>query len=66
MMTWVRRASWLLMWAGLIVAVIYHQEMLGRPDVDVQRIFAGAVVAIAIGLIGVYLTRRPGDGGFGF
>ena len=61
-----RRVSWVLMWCGLIVAVVTHQDMLGRPDIDIQRIFIGAVVAVAIGLIGIYLTRRPGDGGFGF
>ena len=61
-----RRVSWGVMWCGLIVAVVTHQDMLGTPDIFVQRIFIGAVIAIAIGLIGIYFTRRSGDGGFGF
>ena len=61
-----RRVSWAVMWCGLIVAVVTHQDMLGTPDAVVQRIFISAVVAVALGLLGIYLTRRSGDGGFGF
>lgn len=65
-MRWLRSASWLLLWGGLIVAVILHQDMLQGPDGATVTMFTGAVIVIAIGLCGLYITRRPGDGGFGF
>lgn len=54
------------MWTGLVVAVINHQDVLAGIDGTSVRIFAGGLIAVAIGLLGIYLTRRPGDSGFGF
>ena len=54
------------MWAGLVIAVINHQDVLAGTNELSVKVFAGALVAIAVGLLGLYCTRRPGDGGFGF
>ena len=65
-MIWFRRLSWLVMWSGLITAVIQHQDVLAGVGGLSVRIFTGALIAVALGLIGLYLTRRPDDNGFGF
>ena len=65
-MIWLRRLSWCVMWAGLVIAVINHQDVLAGVGGLSVRVFTGAVIAIAIGLLGLYLTRRPDDNGFGF
>ena len=54
------------MWAGLLIAVFNHQDVLAGMGGLSARVFTGAVIAIAIGLLGIYITRRPGDNGFGF
>ncbi|MEM6496666.1 MAG: hypothetical protein AAGB04_09985 [Pseudomonadota bacterium] len=65
-MTWLRRLSWCVMWAGLLIAVLYHRDVLAGTGGLSASVFTGSVIAIAIGLLGIYLTRRPGDSGFGF
>ena len=65
-MIWFRRLSWVVMWAGLITAVLQHQDVLAGVNGLSVRIFTGAMIAVALGLLGLYLTRRPGDSGFGF
>lgn len=65
-MIWLRRLSWCVMWAGLIIAVINHQDVLAGDDGSSVEVFTGAVIAIALGLLGVYLTRSPDDNRFGF
>ncbi|MEM8975429.1 MAG: hypothetical protein AAGD43_25485 [Pseudomonadota bacterium] len=65
-MIWLRRLSWCVMWAGLLIAVLNHQDVLAGMGGLSTRVFTGAVLAIAIGLLGIYITRRPGDSGFGF
>ena len=65
-MIWFRRLSWVVMWAGLITAVLQHQDVLAGVNGLSARIFTGAMIAVALGLLGLYLTRRPGDSGFGF
>ena len=65
-MIWFRRLSCVVIWAVLITAVLQHQDVLAGVNGLSVRIFTGAMIAVALGLLGLYLTRRPGDSGFGF
>lgn len=65
-MTWLRRLSWIVVGGGLVIAVMHHQDVLAGVGGLSLQMFTGAVIAIAIGLLGLYATRRPGDDGFGF
>ena len=65
-MIWLRRISWGVMWIGPLIAVIKHQDVLAGTDDASVKVFAGGLIAIAISLLGIYSTRRPGDDGFGF
>ena len=65
-MIWLRRLSWCVMWTGLVVAVVNHRDVLVGSDAASVELFVAALIAIAIGLFGIYFTRQPGDSGFGF
>lgn len=65
-MIWFRRLSWAVMWAGLVTAVFQRQDVLAGVNDLFVRIFTAASIAVALGLLGLYLTLRSEDDGFGF